>query len=117
MSNTGFPNAIPPEILQQGYSDFQSDIYQLGLILLTLLTGQEPIPQNLDRETINHLINEGQPRKIAESLIEKFGNLAYIISCMLRRRLEWRYQSVLELREDLDKELQNIKMIGIIQMN
>lgn len=117
VSNTGFFNAIPPEILKHGYSDFQSDIYQLGLILLTLLTGQEPIPQNLDHETINHLINEGQPRKIAESLIEEFGNLAYIISCMLRRRLEWRYQSILELRVDLDKELENIQMIEIIQMN
>jgi serine/threonine protein kinase len=117
VSNTGFFNAIPPEILKHGYSDFQSDIYQLGLILLTLLTGQEPIPQNLDHETINHLINEGQPRKIAESLIEEFGNLAYIISCMLCRRLEWRYQSILELRVDLDKELGNIQMIEIIQMN
>ncbi len=114
VSNTGFFNAIPPEILQHGYSDFQSDIYQLGLILLTLLTGREPIPQNLDRQTIYDLINEGQPRKIAESLIEEFGNLAYIISCMLRRRVEWRYQSALELQVDLDNELQTIQMNEII---
>ncbi len=114
VSNTGFFNAVPPELLKHGYSDFQSDIYQLGLILLTLLTGQEPIPQHLDRQIIDHLINEGQPRKIAESLIEKFGNLAYIISCMLRRRVEWRYQSALQLKVDLDNELHTIQVTEII---
>ena len=31
----GYRNAIPPELLTAGYSTTQSDIYQLGIVLLT----------------------------------------------------------------------------------
>ena len=82
----GFQNAIPPELLQFGYSTYQSDIYQLGLVLLTLLTGTEPIPLNTPIPTIYQMINDGIPRQTAESLIPQFGSLAEIISIMLRRR-------------------------------
>jgi serine/threonine protein kinase len=40
----GHKTFIPPELLASGYSSYQSDIYQLGLVLLALLTGDYPIP-------------------------------------------------------------------------
>ncbi|MDJ0732761.1 MAG: serine/threonine-protein kinase [Nostocaceae cyanobacterium] len=99
----GFKNAIPPELLNFGYSTYQSDIYQLGLVLLTLLTGSDPIPLNASREKTYQMINDGVPRQIAESLISNFGcgRLAKIISIMLRRRDCWRYKDVSEVQIDL----------------
>ena len=91
----GFPNAIPPELLSSGYSTYRSDIYQLGIVLLTLLRGSQPIPIN---EQTNQMIQDGLPRQIAESMISRFGMLAETISIMLRRHDLWRYQNVLEVK-------------------
>jgi eukaryotic-like serine/threonine-protein kinase len=100
----GQKHAIPPELLHAGYTSQQSDIYQLGLCLLTLLTGSPPIPGNMPARETYDAITDGLPRQIAESLIPKHGTLAEILSIMLRRRCEWRYQHVDEVREDLRAE-------------
>lgn len=108
----GFPNAIPPELLNFGYSTYKSDIYQLGIVLLTLLSGNQPIPIN---EQTNQMIKDGLPRQIAESLISRFGMLAEIISIMLRRHDSWRYQNVLQVKYDLQAIFNQNQFSGINQ--
>ncbi len=99
-------SAIPPELAFLGYSNHQSDIYQMGLILLMLLTGDHPIPKDTTPEVIGEMIRTGVPRQKAESLVPKYGNLAQIISIMLRRHTEYRYKTALEAWDDLYREYQ-----------
>lgn len=96
----------PPEFLLPGkhYSSAKSDQYQLGLILLTLMLGHSPIAQNLSQPQIDQQILAGIPRQKAEGLINvggKVGQLAKVISVMLRRRDEYRYSSVVEVHNEL----------------
>lgn len=112
----GFQNAIPPELLLRfPYSTYRSDIYQLGIVLLTLLRGSEPIPINLSLEQTNQMIQDGLPRQIAESLISRFGMLAEIISIMLRRHDSWRYQNVLEAKYALQTAFNQHQVLGVNQ--
>jgi len=100
----GHRTFIPPELLVAGYSTHQSDIYQLGLVLLTLLTGSYPIPANATVEQTRQMILEGAPRQTAERLISKHGKLAEIISVMLRRRHRFRYKTVMAVWRELYDE-------------
>jgi serine/threonine-protein kinase len=99
-SKTGIFNTVPPELAFLGYSTTQSDIYQLGLVLLTLLTGSNPIPET-DRDMARQMIHNGVPRACAEQLIPSVGPLAEVISVMLRRRTEYRYRNATEVRDAL----------------
>jgi serine/threonine protein kinase len=96
----------PPEFLIPGrhYSSLKSDLYQLGLILLTLMLGESPISPNLSQQQIDQQIISGIPRQKAEALVRsggKAGQLAMVISIMLRRRDEYRYSSAWEVRNNL----------------
>ena len=100
----------PPEFLIPGrhYSSLKSDLYQLGLILLTLMLGESPIGQNLSQQQIDQQILLGLPRQKAEYLASrggKEGQLAMALSVMLRRRDEYRYSSAWEARNELIKIL------------
>ncbi len=111
----GHKSYIPPELILAKYSTHQSDLYQLGLVLLTLLTGEHPIPLSATVEETRELILNGVPRQIADSLVPSFGNLAGIISVMLRRRDRWRYQNAMAVWTDLDKEFKHLERIQEIQ--
>lgn len=102
---------VPPELYVEGYSTVQSDIYQLGLVLLTLLTGELPIPYDASFEDTRRLILEGHPRRIAESLISEHGKLAETISIMLRRRQIWRYKTAMEVWQELYQEAERRKRV------
>ena len=100
----------PPEFLIPGryYSSLRSDLYQLGLILLTLMLGESPISQNSSQQQIDQQILSGLPRQKAEALASrggKAGQLAMVLSVMLRRRDEYRYSSAWEARNELLKVL------------
>ncbi len=107
----GHKTFIPPELLLAGYSSYRSDIYQLGLVLLTLLTGRYPIPANATVEETRRMILEGIPRQIAESLINKHGRLAEVLSIMLRRRDDWRYKTAMDAWNDLYNEFEQSKKL------
>lgn len=107
----GHKTYIPPELLLAGYTSYQSDIYQLGLVLLTLLTGDYPIPMDATVKDTRKMILEGTPRKIAESLISKYGRLVEILSIMLRRRDKYRYKTALDVWNDLYKEFNRQKKL------
>jgi len=57
------------------------------------------------------MILEGIPRQIAESLVDKHGRLAEILSIMLRRRDAWRYKTAMVVWNDLYKESQRLQRL------
>lgn len=107
----GHPAFIPPELLMKKYSNYQSDIYQLGVVLLTLLIGYYPISLTALPAAANQMILDGLPRQIAESLIVQHGQLANIISKMLRRHNEYRYKTVMDVWQELYTEYNRIQEV------
>jgi serine/threonine protein kinase len=105
----GYSSYIPPELLRRGYSKQQADLYQLGVVLLTLMLGSSPIDERLSQQQIYEQILAAVPRLRAESLIPvggAAGELAKVVSIMLRRHDEYRYASATEVRQELARIFQ-----------
>ena len=84
------PEFTPPEFLQYGFVDQQSDLYQLGLVLLYCITGNN-IFEGKNQQEINNMINDGIPRQTAESIKTPLGEF---ISKLLPRHKEYRFQNI-----------------------
>ncbi|MHB1645914.1 MAG: serine/threonine-protein kinase [bacterium] len=94
ISNTQIihPQFKPPEFVNFGFTDMQSDLYQLGLVLLYCVTGNNPF-LNKTQQEIDKIITDGIPRQIAENIKIPFGNF---ISILLRRHKEYRFKDTSE---------------------
>lgn len=93
------PNILAPELVVQGYTTRQSDLYQLGLLLFYMHTGASAMPEGQAYEQdLTRYIAEGVPRQRAEALGTPVGN---VIAKLLRRRDAYRYHSAREVWEDL----------------
>lgn len=102
----GYSSYIPPELLRRGYSKQQADLYQLGVVLLTLMLGVSPIDESLPQQQIYDQILAGVPRQRAEALIASGGingELAKVVAIMLRRHDEYRYASAAEVHKELER--------------
>lgn len=104
----GLPAYLPPELVmfEKPQSTFRSDQYQLGLVLLHLMINEPPITAGLSRQEYQAHIVAGTPRKRAESLISRggtLGDLAKVISVMLRRRSEYRFASAAKAQAELNR--------------
>jgi serine/threonine-protein kinase len=89
---------MPPEILASGYTSKQSDVYQVGLLLYWMLTGEPAIDVGLPYAELVQQVADGAPRRRAEALGTALGAL---IAKMLRRREAYRYSSAREVWGDL----------------
>jgi serine/threonine-protein kinase len=89
---------MAPEILASGYTSRQSDLYQLGLLLYWMLTGEPAIQMDVPYQELVRQVSEGEPRKRAEALGTPLGKL---IAKMLRRREAFRYTSAREVWGDM----------------
>jgi serine/threonine-protein kinase len=92
------PKILTPELLTAGYTTRQSDLYQLGLLMFRMHTGQSALPEGVAYHDMQRLIAEGVPRQRAEALGTSIGN---VIAKLLRRRDAYRYQSAREVWEDI----------------
>jgi serine/threonine protein kinase len=102
----GYSSYIPPELLRRGYSKQQADLYQLGVVLLTLMLGFSPIDESLPQQQIYDQILAGVPRLRAEALMVGgglMGELAKVVAVMLRRHDEYRYASAVEVDSELTR--------------
>jgi serine/threonine protein kinase len=100
----GYSSYIPPELLRRGYSMQQADLYQLGVVLLTLMLGASPIDERLPQQQIYEQILAGVPRMRAEALMATggaAGELAKVVAVMLRRHDEYRYRAAAEVYTEL----------------
>ena len=89
---------MAPEILASGYTSKQSDVYQVGLLLYWMLTGQPAIDLGLPYQDLVQQVADGLPRRRAEALGTAMGRL---VAKTLRRREAYRYTSAREVWEDL----------------
>jgi eukaryotic-like serine/threonine-protein kinase len=89
---------MAPEIIETGYTGKQSDIYQIGLLLFWMLTGESAVPLQASYDEIVRCVAEGVPRKRAEAIGTRLGAL---VAKMLRRRGQFRYGSAREVWSDL----------------
>lgn len=92
------PKILVPELVTAGYTTTQSDLYQLGLLMYQMHTGQPAIDVNVSYEEVARQIAEGAPRQKAEALGTSLGN---VIAKLLRRRDAYRYLSAREVWEDM----------------
>jgi serine/threonine-protein kinase len=89
---------MAPEIIATGYTSKQSDIYQIGLLLFWMLTGESAIPPGAPYAEIVRCVAEGLPRRRAEEIGTSLGHL---VAKMLRRRGQFRYGSAKEVWAEL----------------
>ena len=102
----GYSSYIPPELLRRGYSKQQADLYQLGIVILTLMLGTSPIDERLPPPQIYEQILAGVPRQRAEALFAAGGadgELAKAVAILLRRHDEYRYASASEVYHELSR--------------
>ncbi len=92
------PKILTPELLTAGYTTRQSDLYQLGLLMFRMHTGQSALPEGVAYHDMQRLIAEGVPRQRSEALGTSIGA---VIAKLLRRRDAYRYQSAREVWEDI----------------
>lgn len=88
--------------------DTRSDVYALGVVLFELLTGE--IPYRLKDKPLHEAIRiiiETRPRRLSEADPLLKGDLEVIVQKSLEKEKERRYQSVAELRADLQRKLEN----------
>jgi serine/threonine-protein kinase len=92
------PKVLVPELVTAGYTTTQSDLYQLGLLLFHMHTGQPALAPTLPDAEIARRIADGAPRQQAEALGTP---TSQVIAKLLRRRDAYRYQSARQVWEDL----------------
>jgi eukaryotic-like serine/threonine-protein kinase len=84
-----------------GSSDNRTDIYQLGLIFYELLTGRLPYDANTNDEIKSIILDERQFEYVSKHKIE-LAKYDHIVSKMLAKRKEDRYQSIDGFLSDLN---------------
>ena len=89
---------MAPEVIATGYTSKQSDLYQIGLLLFWMLTGESAIPRDVPYAQLVQCVADGLPRQRAEALGTP---LSLLIAKMLRRREQFRYGSAREVWSDL----------------
>ena len=89
---------MAPEVVASGYTSKQSDIYQVGLLMFWMLTGEPAIPLGVPYQELVRIVAEGIPRRRAEGIGTPLGGL---VAKMLRRRDAYRYTSAKEVWADL----------------
>jgi eukaryotic-like serine/threonine-protein kinase len=100
----GTPHYMSPEQAAGQVVDHRSDIYSVGVIMYQVFTGQLPF----DAESYMGVITKHMydpPAKPSERVPELRGAIEDIIMVALAKKPEHRYQSMLDLRDDLGRAL------------
>lgn len=102
----GTPRFMAPEILREGNrnTSVTADIYALGAVLYTMLTGQAPFGATSLLETMQSIAADDPP---APDLLNRSvsRDLSQICQKCLEKSPAARYASAAQLRDDLDRSL------------
>jgi serine/threonine-protein kinase len=91
---------MAPELVAGGYTTKQSDLYQLGLLMYEMHTGEYPLDTTHGYDAMLQQIKDGVPRLKAEALGTPIGHIA---SVLLRRNEQYRFTSPAQVWEELRK--------------
>ncbi len=116
-TGTQLGNAVylPPELLNAGRWTHQSDIYQLGLVLISLLLGRHVIPPNIAIEEMAKRIRNGVPRQAAERLANMHGQLGHILTYMVCRTANMRYPNAATAGRAISEEYKRQRALEQVQ--
>ena len=109
----GTPSYMPPEQARGNLDevDARSDIYAIGATLYQLLTGTPPFAAASVYETIRQVLNK-EPAEPKERNPDIPQDLATICMKCLQKSPDKRYQTALELKEELQRFLQGMPILA-----
>jgi serine/threonine protein kinase len=109
----GTPSYMPPEQARGNLDevDTRSDIYSIGATLYQLLTGNPPFAAASVYETIRQVLNK-EPAEPRERNPDIPQDLATICIKCLQKSPDKRYQTALELQEELQRFLQGLPILA-----
>jgi len=91
---------MSPEQAEGKASDHRSDIFSLGIMLYEMATGDRPFVGDTKLSIMASIVKD-EPTPIIERNMEMPRHLARIVKKALEKDLSRRYQSMIELRNDL----------------
>ncbi|MDZ4832180.1 MAG: protein kinase [Candidatus Melainabacteria bacterium] len=104
----GSPIYMSPEQCVGGGIDSRTDIYSLGVVMYEALTGEVPFLGRNYADTMMKQISEEPPTfKQANPKIEIPAELEAIVFRAMQKKPEARYQTMMEVKRDLEKALNN----------
>lgn len=106
-STLGTVAYMSPEQAQGHDIDNCSDLFSLGIVLYELLTGQTPFKRNNDAATLHAIVHD-EPKHLAEYNPSVPAELQRIVSKCLAKDPQERYQSAVDLSNDLRKVTKTI---------
>ncbi len=110
MQVSGTPYYMAPEAFSRK-RDRQTDIWSLGVVLYEMLTGEMPFPGD-EVDEICRAVRNDKPLPMPKSIPRKLRN---IVLKTLEKSPAERYQSVTELREDLQEFLTQLPATGTFE--
>ena len=95
-----FDYLSPEQALDPRRADFRSDLYSLGCTIYHCLTGRSPVPEGTAARKLHFHQHEkpADPRTINPAIPD---DLAFVLSRLMRKRPDDRYQTPAELERDL----------------
>ncbi|MDA2925775.1 protein kinase [Acidobacteria bacterium AH-259-G07] len=92
---------MSPEQAEGKAADHRSDIFSFGVVMYEALTGQRPFKGETYASTVGSILKE-EPEPIKVLKPEMPYLLGHAVNKCLRKNLRRRYQSMLEVRNDLE---------------
>ena len=103
---------IPPEFIQHNQLDTRGDIFQLGVIIYQLLTGELPFKGETHEEIYRQITSNSVliPSRLVDGIPEEFDEM---VSRSLQKEPKDRYQDISELENDLQTVLHSETLLEI----
>jgi serine/threonine-protein kinase len=105
----GTVNYMSPEQAKGERVDERTDIFSLGGVIYEMLAGQTPFQGDSMSETFANLINQ-EPQPLAKFTVNVPDELQRIVSKMLRKNADERYQTMKDLLADLKEFRENLSL-------
>lgn len=110
-STLGTVAYMSPEQVQGTQVDHRSDIFSLGVVMYELITGQPPFKKSNDAATLHSIVSEN-PAPLSQHSPSTPVELERVISKVLAKNPNERYQSAMEIVDDLNTVSQSLSSPG-----